>query len=102
MTYTEEHNMEHRFESHGLLFVIEGSGFMNARDDLATTAEKAKAALDAMPAADVSRIHAGCLAATDSKPFIELDELARRIKAEVTADWYNANNALVWLVAVTE
>ncbi len=93
--------MEHRFESHGLTFIISGDGFLkaNAENDFHSIAEQTEAKLDAMPAAEVARLHAGCLAATDSAEAIELDDIAGRVKTAVTKDWRNPNGAMVSLVA---
>lgn len=94
--------MEHRFESHSLDFVIESQGFMNdgARADFDTICERVEKALDGMPAAEVARLHAAAIIATDGPEAIALDDIGGRIKTEVTRGWHNPNGALVSLIAL--
>lgn len=93
--------MEHRFESHGLLFVIESDGFSrsNARADFETICERVEKALDDMPAAEVARLHAGAVETTDGPEAIALYDIAGPIKSKVTKNWHNPDGAMVSLIA---
>lgn len=94
--------MEHRFESHSLLFVIESQGFVSndARTDFETICERVEKTLDEMPAAEVARLHAGAVETTDGPEAVALDDIGGRIKSEVTRGWHNPNGALVSLIAL--
>ena len=94
--------MEHRFESHSLLFVIESDGFSksNARTDFETICERVEKALDGMPAAEVARLHAAAIVTTDGPEAIALDDIGGRIKSDVTRGWHNPNGAFISLIAL--
>lgn len=94
--------MEHRFESHGQLFVIESQGFVSndARADFETICARVEKALDGMPAAEVARLHAAAVETTDGPEAIALDDIGARIKVDVTKGWHNPNGAMVSLIAL--
>jgi hypothetical protein len=87
----------HQFTSHGLNFIVEGDGFVNARDDFDLIAVKIETALDAMPAAELTRLHAISVESEGTEA-TALDDIAIKIKVEVTSGWHNANGASVSLI----
>ena len=94
--------MEHRFESHGLDFLVDGDGFMDAaaRPDFDTICERVEKALDGMPGDEVARLHAGSIEATDGPEAVALDDICGRIKSGVTKGWHNPNGAMATLFGV--
>lgn len=94
--------MEHRFESHGMLFVIESQGFVSndARADFETISERVEKTLDEMTAAEVARLHTAAIVTTDGPEAVALDDIGGRIKSDVTRGWHNPNGAMVSLIAL--
>ena len=92
--------MEHRFESHGLLFSIEGLGFLHAPPDFDAICASVEQALDGMPAAEVARLHAGSIEQTDGPEAVALDDICSRIKSDVTRGWHNPNGASATLIGL--
>jgi len=99
---------EYRFISRGLKFVIEGHGFASseARNDFDLIADKIETALDAMPTAELARLHAIAVEAieggsgTYGTEATALDDIVIGIKVEVTRGWYNPNGCDVSLIAL--
>jgi hypothetical protein len=96
--------MEHRFESHGLSFVVEGDGFLrnNRRDDFVAICQRIKQELAGMPAERVARLHAAAFTLVNSPDAFALDDLAQAATAGVTSGWIKPEAAWVALVALPE
>lgn len=104
---------------HGLSFHVEGYGFdrkdaaadfgtilihIHAEIDFITVVNRIRHALDALPADEVRRIHAGatCIDGdpVDKTVFCELDTLANREASLVVTDWHNPDGAYVMISAI--
>lgn len=94
--------MEHRFEAHGLDFLVYGNGFMGAeaRPDFDMICERVEKALDGMSPDEVAWMHAGSIKATDGLEALILDGICGRIKSEVTKGWHNPNGAMTTLIGI--
>jgi hypothetical protein len=101
---------------HNLSFHIEGYGFhrkdaatdfaiildrITAEIDFITIVNRIRHALDALPAAEVRRIHAGatCIDGdpVDVTAWSELDTIANREASIVITDWHNPDGAYVMI-----
>jgi hypothetical protein len=94
--------MEHRFESHGLLFIVESDGFVrnDARDDFEEICERIEKTLNDMPAAEAARMHTAASVTMDGPEAHELGNIGDRIKAEVLREWHNPNGVAINLIAL--
>jgi len=89
----------HQFTSQGLNFIVEGDGFMNARAEFDLITDKIETALNAMPAAELGRLHAISVESEGTEA-TALDDIAIKIKVDVARGWHNPNGCNVSLIAL--
>lgn len=92
--------------SHGFDFSIQGQGFANARDDFESIVDHIGGALDALPATEVRRIHAGALfdpetgEPTEDLSAGDLCRIADTAAAKMLSAWHNPSGGHVMIAAL--